>query len=196
MRTKLPLLSLAAAAALAVPMPALAQASDSDTGEVAINGRVTPICILGEPSQPVVDLGQLIELSGSRVGRIAALGAQTVTMPDSFCNFAGSVATIEATALVETSSAVSTPPASFARAVNYDASAGTWGGGTASTTTFAAADGSNPTSEGDSAVQGTPRLTDIVVNLGGWSAPGDNILVAGDYAGLVRVTIGPATVAQ
>lgn len=181
-----------------LPSTALAQAvaTDTDTADVTINGRVSPICVIGEPSQAVVDLGQLIALSGSRVGRIAALGAQTVTLPDSFCNFAGSVASIEATALVETSASVASTSPGFARAVNYDASAGQWGGGSADTGTSAAADGSGATSTGASAVQPAPRLTDIVVSLDGWSAPSDNLLVAGDYSGLVRVTLGPAAVTE
>lgn len=185
---------LAALALLASAGPALAQATDTDTADVAINGTVTPLCVLGEPSQATVDLGQLINTSGSRVGKVRAIPAQSVTMPDSFCNFAGSVASIEATALVETAGGVSSPPAGFARAVNFSSSAGQWGGGTADTATSAAADGSGATSTGASSVQPSPRLTDIVVDLSGFSAPGDALLVLGDYMGLVRVTLGPAAV--
>ena len=36
---------------VAVGSPALAQATDSDTADVAIEGNVTPLCVLGEPSQ-------------------------------------------------------------------------------------------------------------------------------------------------
>ena len=43
---------------LACAGPALAQATDTDTADVAINGTVTPLCVLGEPSQAMIDLGQ------------------------------------------------------------------------------------------------------------------------------------------
>lgn len=179
---------------LACAGPALAQATDTDTADVAINGTVTPLCVLGEPSQAMIDLGQLINTSGSRVGKTRAIADQSVTMPGSFCNFAGSVASIEATALVETAGGTSAPPAGFSRAVNFSSSAGQWGGNSASTTTSSAADGSGATSTGSSSIQSSPRLTDIVVGLTGFTAPSDELLVSGDYVGLVRVTLGPAAV--
>lgn len=176
--------------------PAFAQASDSDTGEVSIDGRVASLCILGDASQAVVDLGQLIETSGSRVGRIDTIGARSVTLPDSFCNFAGSTLSVEATALVEDSAAVAATPSGFSRAVNFEASASVWGSGSADAATAAGADGTGPTSNGVSAVEPTPRITDIVVDLDGWSVPGDALLIAGSYSGLVRITLGPAAVTQ
>lgn len=176
------------------PGVAFAQATDTDSGEVAVNGRVAAICVIGEPSQATIDLGQLIALSGTRVGRIGAVGQQSVTLPNSFCNFAGSVATIQASALVETSATIAAVSPGFARAINYAASAGEWGGGSATTSTVAAADGSSAISSGTSSVQPLPRLTDIVVSLDGWSVPSDALLVAGDYGGLVRITLGPAAV--
>ena len=187
----IPVIALAA-----VGSPAFAQATDSDTAEVAINGTVTPLCVLGEPSQATIDLGNLIATAGARVGKIAPIGVQNVTLPNSFCNFAGSVASVEATALVETAGGTSTPPTGFARAVNYAATAGQWGGGNAATSTAAGADGSSATATGSSAVQAAPRLTDITVTLDSFSAPSDALLVSGDYAGLVRVTLGPAAVVQ
>lgn len=192
MRTSFLFIALAAASAA----PVLAQASDTDSGEVAVQGTVTPLCVLGEPSQATIDLGNMIATSGTRVGKIAAIGTQNVTLPNSFCNFAGSVATIEATALVETSGGNSSPPTGFARAVNYSAEAGQWGGGTASTATAAGADGTSPTATGSSTIQPSPRLTDITVTLAGFTAPSDALLVSGDYAGLVRVTLGPSAIAE
>lgn len=97
--------------------PALAQ--DSDTETVAVAGQVAPLCILGTPSQSSVNLGQLIDVSGTRVGRLTVIANRTVSMPQSFCNYANSAIRVDATAL--TGSNTSTPPAGFARAVNFGA---------------------------------------------------------------------------
>lgn len=183
-------------AAAAVAAPAFAQAADTDTGEVAVTGDVTPLCLLGAPSQAVVDLGNMVNTSGTRAGRIRAIGNQVVTLPGSFCNYAGSVLTVDTTGLVETAGGTSTPPANFARAVNYTATAGQWGGGSAAATSAATASGTSATATGTSAVQPTPRQADIAVTLSGFSVPSDALLVSGDYAGLVRITLGPSTGGQ
>ncbi len=70
----------------ALPASALAQAT-SDSGMVSIDGRVAPMCILGDPNPATVNLGQMANTSGPRVGRIAVLPTQTVALPASFCNF-------------------------------------------------------------------------------------------------------------
>lgn len=181
-------------AATLVSMPAMAQ--DSDTGDVAVNGNVTPLCLLGAPSTPTVDLGNMVAVSGTRAGKVRAIGNQVVTLPASFCNYAGSVLTVDATALVETTGGASTPPANFARAVNFTASAGQWGGGSAAATSGATANGSEATGSGTSAVQPAPRQTDIAITLSNFIVPADALLVAGAYSGLVRVTLGPATTSQ
>ncbi|WP_126176159.1 hypothetical protein [Tsuneonella rigui] len=180
----------------AIGSPAFAQATDSDTADVAIEGNVTPLCVLGEPSQASINLGNLIATSGTRVGKIRTIANQSVTLPASFCNFAGSVASVSATALVETANGTTAPPTGFARAVNYTAVAGQWGGGTASATTAATASGTNATTTGSSSVQQTPRQTDLTVDLSAFTAPGDGLLVSGSYSGLVRVTLGPAAVTE
>lgn len=175
---------------LVSPGVALAQTADSDEGEVAISGTVAPLCILGNPDPAVVDLGQMAETSGARVGKIATLSAQTVALANSFCNFAGSVVTVDASALLTTDATV--PQAGFARAVNYTATASGWSNGVSSATTAALANGASPDATGTGAVQPSPHLADIEVQLSGFSVPGDNYLVAGSYSGLVTVTLGPA----
>ncbi|WP_120717437.1 hypothetical protein [Tsuneonella amylolytica] len=189
MRTMMLLPILAAAAGMSAPAPA----QDSDTGEVAVSGNVVPLCLLGAPSSATVDLGNMVAVSGTRTGRIRAIGAQVVTLPASFCNYAGSMLTVDATALVETTGGTAAAPANFARAVNFTATAGQWGGGSAAATSAANASGSGSTARGTSAVQPTPRQTDIAVTLSDFSVPGDALLVAGDYAGIVKVTLGPST---
>ena len=174
----------------ALTTPALAQTADTGTGNVALNGRVAPVCILGAPSQTTIDLGQLAASSGARAGRIATIAPQGVTLPGSFCNFAGSTVTVAASALV--SADATTPPGGFARAVNYTATASNWAAGNASATTAALANGAAQPSSGTSATQATPRLADIAVALSAFAVPGDAILISGTYSGSVTITLGPA----
>lgn len=171
-------------------LPTAAWAQAEDTGNVAIDGRVAPLCILGAPVPAQVNLGTLAATSGTRAGRIATLPSQTVTLPNSFCNFAGSVVRVDATALV--ASDTSSPQSGFARAVNYTATATGWASGNASATTSALGDGSSPDSSGTSTVQPLPKIANIDVTLSDFTAPGDSILVAGNYQGLVVVTLGAA----
>lgn len=175
-------------------LPASALAQSTATGTVAIDGRVAPLCILGDPSPATVNLGQMAATSGTRTGRIAVLPAQTVTLPASFCNFAGSRVTVTATAL--TSSDASSPPAGFARAVNYTATATGWAAGNAVATSQALANGTSPSTTGTGATQPLPKLADIGVTLSNFTVPGDLLMVAGNYSGLVVVTLGPAAVAN
>ncbi|HQA17948.1 MAG TPA: hypothetical protein PK680_06145, partial [Novosphingobium sp.] len=164
----------------------------TETGTVAVEGSVRPVCILGDPNPALVDLGQLSASSGIRAGRIAVIPTQTVTLPGSYCNFAGSVVTVTATAL--TSDDTSSPQAGFSRAVNYTASASNWASGASSATTAALRDGSSPTANGTGATQPLPKVADITLTLSAFTAPGDLILVAGNYSGTVVVTLGPAAI--
>lgn len=170
--------------------PAAAIAQTTETGTVAVEGQVRPVCILGNPNPALVNLGQLSASSGPRTGRIAVIPAQTVTLPASYCNFAGSVVTVTATAL--TSNDASAPQPGFSRAVNYTAAAGNWATGTSTATTAALANGTAGTASGTGATQPLPKVADITLNLSSFTAPGDLILVAGNYSGTVVVTLGPA----
>lgn len=172
--------------------PAAAMAQTTETGTVAVEGSVRPVCILGDPNPALVDLGQLSASSGIRTGRIAVIPTQTVILPGSYCNFAGSVVTVTATAL--TSDDTSSPQAGFSRAVNYTASASNWASGASSATTAALRDGSSPTANGTGATQPLPKVADITLTLSAFTAPGDLILVAGNYSGTVVVTLGPAAI--
>ena len=174
----------------ASPAPARAQTADTGTGNVAISGRVAPVCILGAPSQATIDLGQLAASSGTRAGRIATIAPQGVTLPGSFCNFAGSAITVAANALV--SADATTPPGGFARAVNYTATASNWGPGNASAPTAALSNGTAQSSSGIGTTQPTPKLADIAVALSAFAVPGDAILISGTYSGSVTITLGPA----
>lgn len=170
--------------------PASAIAQTTETGTVAVEGQVRPVCILGNPNPALVNLGQLSASSGPRTGRIAVIAPRTVTLPASYCNFAGSVVTVQATAL--TSSDTSAPQPGFSRAVNYTATATNWASGGSTATSAALRDGSTSTASGAGATQPLPRVADITLTLSSFTAPGDLILVAGNYSGTVVVTLGPA----
>ena len=187
--------NLTALAALAlVALPASAMAQSGNTGTVAVDGRVAPVCILGGPNPALVDLGTMVATSGTRTGRIAVLPSQSVTLPASFCNFAGSKVTVTASALLAANATA--PQAGFARAVNYTATVVGWAAGTAATTTAATASGSSMSSSGSGVNQPLPKIADIGVTLSSFSVPGDQLLITGIYNGSVTVTLGPAAVAE
>lgn len=175
---------------LVLAAPCVANAQDSDSETVPINGTVSRLCVLGSPSEAAVNLGELINVSGARVGRLAALSQRTVTLPGSFCNFAGSSVSVSATALVAADpSAVQT---GFARAVNYAATLSNWTPTAAAATTAASDAGAGPTISTTGATQGAPRLADLSLTLNGFSVPSDRLLVSGTYSGQVVITLGPA----
>lgn len=169
--------------------PAFAQ-TDTDSADVAVNGNVAPLCVLGSPSPAAVDLGQMVATSGTRIGKIAVLPNRVVSLPGSFCNFAGSAINVSVTALV--ASDVSTLQPGFARAVNYTASVGNWASSAASATSAATTSGSSPTATGTSSTQPLPRIADVAATLSNFTVPSDLLLVAGAYQGLVIITLGPA----
>jgi hypothetical protein len=169
--------------------PAWAQ-DDTDTANVAVNGNVAPLCILGPPSPATVDLGQMVATSGSRIGRIATLPNQLVSLPGSFCNFAGSAIDVSVTALVADDNTTLQP--GFARAVNYTASVENWAATAAIATSAATTDGSDPTENSIGATQPLPKIADLSVTLSGFTVPSDLLLIAGNYQGAVVVTLGPA----
>lgn len=177
-------------AALAV-IPAAAQAqSDTDQQSVALQGTVASLCVLGAPSSSSVDLGQLIATSGTRVGRIATLSDQHVTLPGSFCNFAGTTLTVSADALVASDGSTVQP--GFARAVNYTSTVDNWATTPPAVTTAASAGGGTPNATGSGGVQPLPKLADLDLSLSAFTVPSDLLLVAGGYSGSVTVTLGPA----
>ena len=185
-------LSLFAFAIAAVPTMASAQVAAE--GNVGLDGRVAPVCILGDPNPATVNLGQLSASSGPRTGRVATIANRTVLLPGSFCNFAGSVVTVQATALLVNDPAP--PQAGFTRAVNYTATASGWSGGASAATSAALRDGSNASTTGTGSIQPLPSMADITLTLSNFTTPGDGFLVAGNYSGTVVITLGPAAVAR
>ena len=177
-------------AALAVPAFAAEEspASDNDSATVNVTGNVANLCILGDPSVPNVDVGQMVNTSGAQVGRITTIGNQVVNLPNSFCNFAGTQVGVTTSALL---GPAGTPPASFSRAVNYTATASGWAAANAAATSGAAFDGSTPAASGTGGNQNAPKLNTIVVTLSSFTVPENRLLVAGQYNGTVTITLGP-----
>lgn len=174
------------AAALA---PAAAHAADSDSKTIGITGNVSRLCVLGQPSTALVDLGEMAETSGARVGRLTAIATQTVTLPNSFCNFANSSVTVEATALKAADA--STPPTGFARAINYTATASGWAATNAAVSTTDDGTGSSLAVSGSGSSQPTPKLSDIILSLSDFGVAGDKLLVSGTYNTTVTITLAP-----
>ena len=175
-------------AALAVPAAAQEGGSNSDTGQVSVTGNVASLCILGDPSVPNVDVLQMVNTSGNRVGKIRTIGNQTSNLPNSFCNFAGTQLTVTTAALL---GPAGTPPSGFARAVNYTATATGWAAPNAAATSAGGFDGSSPNASNTGGTQNSPRVNDILVTLSNFTVPEDRLLVAGQYGGTVTITLGP-----
>lgn len=181
---------LSAAAALALAGAAQAQTvSDSDQETVPVGGTVADICVLGEPSPAAVDVGQMAATSGVRVGRITTIGNQTVDLPNSFCNFAGTRLTVESTALVAADA--SPVQTGFARAVNYTSTVNNWAATPAVVTTAATAAGATPTASANGGTQPAPKLANLQLVLSNFTVPSDLLMVAGGYSGSVTITLGP-----
>lgn len=184
--------SIRIAVLAAVLAPASAMAADSsDSKTVKITGEVSQLCVLGEPTRTNVPLGQMAETSGSNVGRLKAIPTETVTLANSFCNFAHSAVTVKASALVADDT--STPPTGFSRAINYKVVASGWSaGGDATVTTADDRLGLAPAVQGSGADQATPKLSDIVLTFSDFVTPGNSLLISGGYSTDVTVTLSPS----
>ena len=126
------------------------------------------------------------------MGRIAPIGDQQVTLPGSFCNFGGTTLTISVDALLADDASAVEP--GFARAVNFTSTVGNWAATPPEVTTSATTGGANPSASGAGGVQPLPKVADLVLTLSGFTVPSDLLLVAGNYAGSVTITLGPDAV--
>ncbi|HEY5712496.1 MAG TPA: hypothetical protein VIT38_11430 [Allosphingosinicella sp.] len=188
MKTRIALLVLS----IAIPAGAAsAQQGGPVQGSVALDAIVAGRCTLGPPSRNSIPIGQLSNSSGARVGRLATIPDQQISLPGSWCNFANTTMTVEARALV----ALDANPvqAGFARAVNYTSTVTNWAATNAATTTAATVAGSTPSSQGVSSIHPEPKLADVTLILNNFTVPSDGILVSGAYAGAVTITLGPAS---
>jgi hypothetical protein len=169
--------------------PALSQATLTDTarGSVDVIGDVTRLCSLGLPTPSPVDVGQMVNTGGLRAGQLAAISNRDVSLPGTFCNYAGTRLTVQADAMLTPGATA----AGFTKAVNYQASVAGWGTGAASASTGAAADGSNPSVTGLGTVVAVPKIADLTLTFSSFNAPADLRPVAGGYRGTVTIIVGP-----
>lgn len=159
--------------------PALAQSVE---GDVTINGSVSDRCLFTLPSQ-VINLGELSQSgTGASAGKLdpAKVNGANATL-QGWCN--GTAATMKVEALpIANTSFTSTPASGFDRIVNYTA--------TATANTHSATDTSTVAGAGTEISVGMFTGA-IPVVLSAASTPGSGILVAGNYQGLVKVTLSP-----
>jgi hypothetical protein len=171
---------------LAVGLALCSQGAAAQTapaeGEVTILGRVADRCLFTVPSK-VIDLGEL-SLPGSdgSAGRLdpSRVNGANETL-EGWCN--GTAATMSVEALpIANVSFTAAPPSGFDRVVNYTATA---------TANAVPGTDTSVTPGAGSAVAVGMFTGPIPVALSAASTPGSGILVAGDYQGLVRVTLTP-----
>jgi hypothetical protein len=172
-------LTIAALAALTVAAPAVAQDA---TGTVDINGSVAERCLFTTPSATIW-AGELAK-GGTDVnaGRLnpAVLNGQKRTLVG-WCNGTASTISVEAEELLNTNF-TGTAPTGFTRRIDYTATADANGA--------SAWDSSLAAGAGDSEDVGI-FTGNVDVTISAASAPGDNLLIAGDYSGQVLVTLSP-----
>jgi len=161
-----------------------AKAQDPARGNVGLDARVSQVCVLGEPNPAGLALGQISEASGTRMGRLAAIAAQTIQLPGTFCNYGGAALAISASPLAVTSGAA---PAGFTGAVNYTCSISAWGATAATVRTSA----TNAAGDGARSTSAAPKATDLTLVVSDFATATDDLLQPGAYLALVTITLGP-----
>lgn len=159
-------------------VPAFAQSAGS-TGTVTIDGTVASRCLFTTPNE-TISLGEMaLSGAGTDAGRLdtSTVDTRSATLVG-WCNNAAAGMTVEAFPLVNLASAAT----GFTNRVDYTATADA-NAASASDTSLAAGAGTT---------QSVGMFTgNIVVTLSNSSAPGNALLVAGDYDGRVEVTLTP-----
>jgi hypothetical protein len=167
-------LGLLLLAPLAALLPAAAMADSSAT--VTITGSVAVACHLGSPANSTIAVGTLSNLSD---GTLAAIGPQSTTIADSWCN-TGSTISLSATPLVAQSFS-GAPPSGFTKAVNYTATASGW---TSTPPSFATPTPASQTSN-------NPVAQTITVGVSAFATPsaGNRLVADPVYSGLITITL-------
>jgi hypothetical protein len=176
-----------AATALAFAISAAATDADAQgpvQGNVGLDAQVGRLCSLGAPSPAGLTLGQISEGSGTRVGRLAAIASQAITLPGSFCNYGGAALAIAASPLALTSGSAQS---GFVGSVNYTCTISAWGATAATVRTSA----SSTSGSGVNSTSTAPRETDLVLVVSDFAAATDDLLQPGAYLALVTITLGP-----
>lgn len=177
-------LAATALALVAALTTGTARAQDPTRGNVGLDAQVSRVCVLGAPNPAGLALGQISEVSGARVGRLATIAAQTIQLPGTFCNYGGAALAISASPLAVTSGVAQ---AGFTGAVNYTCSISAWGATAATVRTSA----TNAAGDGVSSTSAAPKATDLTLVVSDFAAATDDLLQPGTYLALVTITLGP-----
>jgi hypothetical protein len=186
-------IALLAAGTLLIPALASAQSTNTAQKSVPVTGNVDALCVLGNPTPSSVALGALEDPT---TGKLKSISDQSVSLPSSWCNYAGTQISISSSALVADTA---TAPSGFSRAVNFTSTVSTWGANPQATaTTAASSTGGSPNASGTGQTLCQPNLTDLSLLLNNFSTGGgaSNILVASGnsgYSGTVTITLGPGS---
>ena len=166
-------------AALPLALVAVPAAAQDATGTVTIDGSVAGRCLFTLPNE-TISLGEM-SLGGSdgNAGRLdtSVVNGRSATLVG-WCNSAAAGMTVEAFPLLNTANAAT----GFTNRVDFTATASANG-----------TDGTDTTlTNGSGSTVSVGMFTgNIDVTLSNSSAPGNALLVAGDYDGSVEVTLTP-----
>lgn len=197
------LLVLAAASALALTAAAGSASAQAVTGSVGITGTVTAKCFVGTPANPggssfsdTMALGELDQTNGTIRTDLASSTAVAAAIKTFTVTCSGSDATISLSAdQFDNTTSTGTPSSGSANKIDYTAKfvAALAAGGT-KTVTYSTA--GNPAASSDTlggALANTSN--DITISAYSFTPVGGTgeLLVAGNYAGTIHVTITPST---
>lgn len=185
MNSKL-IIALAASAALIAPLAAQAQDASST---VTINGTVEEACVVGQPSQVALTIGDMTGPDGRITAALASAAvAQSAEITNAWCN-APSILSLDGSPMALSPVPAYSTPVGFARLVTYDATLTGWPDeladrplvGDAAKTTAAAS------------AHATTLLLEIsaleALDAAGAAANTTAVLEAGGYAGSVVIAV-------
>lgn len=165
--------------ALSAAMFAVPATAQDVTGDVTIEGSVGGRCLFTVDSQAISIPELAVTGSGATAGKLdpATVNGLSRTLTG-WCNSSAAQISVEAFPLVNTAPAAT----GFTNRVDFTA--------TAAANSVNATDTTLTAGSGSTANVGM-FAGNVVVTLSSASAPGDALLVAGDYDGLVEVTLSP-----
>lgn len=114
-------IALSTSAALAAPLAAQAQ----DSATVHLSANVEEACVVGEPDDTTLNLGDLTGSDGRITTDLASVTTFTTTIDTAWCNTPSKM-TLSGDPMALTVTPGYGTPAGFARLVTYDAELGGW----------------------------------------------------------------------
>ena len=161
--------------------------------QLILNADTPKVCQLGATSAPSIPLGVIAQVGGPGTGRLRTdIGERLVTV-DAWCNTSSS---ISGTAQAMLGPSFGDTPATsvFARTVNFRARATGWTPDAEAPAAVSDGDrlGGGPVSQVSDEVEVSgPNEATLSIRLDQFAVPANSLLISGDYAGAVIVTISP-----